>query len=96
MASSNIFDIQISNEKAFSVYKDVYGPARRQNSRGASDEDFQIVCDILEICGVKLVKIEENVNVSKMQYVWQKFVLFLLWRAVLVLVQGVKIVNLIL
>ena len=67
MASSNIFDIQISNEKAFSVYKDVYGPARRQNSRGASDEDFQIVCEILEICGVKLVQIEENVNVSKMQ-----------------------------
>ena len=62
--ATNIFDIQISNEKAFSLYKDVYGPARRQNSKGASEEDFQIACEILELCGVKLVKIEENVNVS--------------------------------
>ena len=64
MASSNIFEIQISNERAFSVYREVYGPARRQNSKGATDEDFQIACDILEVCGVKLVQIEENVNVS--------------------------------
>ena len=62
--ATNIFDIQISNEKAFSLYKDVYGPARRQNSKGASEEDFQIACEILELCGVKLVQIEENVNVS--------------------------------
>ena len=62
--ATNKFDIQISNEKAFSLFKEVYGPARRQNSRGASEEDFQIACEILELCGVKLVKIEENVNVS--------------------------------
>ena len=63
MATTN-FEIQISNERAFSVYREVYGPARRQNSKGATDEDFQIACDILEVCGVKLVQIEENVNVS--------------------------------
>ena len=62
--ATNIFEIQISNERAFSVYREVYGPARRQNSKGATDEDFQIACDILEVCGVKLVQIEEKVNVS--------------------------------
>ena len=66
--ATNIFDIQISNEKAFSLFKEVYGPARRQNSKGASEEDFQIACEILELCGVKLVKIEENVNVSTLNF----------------------------
>lgn len=59
---SEIF--QISNEKASQVYKDVQGPARRQQSKGSGAEDFRIICDILETCGVKLIEIDQDVSAS--------------------------------
>ena len=55
--------IQISNEEALQVYKDVQGPARRQRSSGASGEDFKIICEILDRFGVQIIDdIERNVS----------------------------------
>ena len=56
---------QIFNEKASQLYKDVQGPSRRQTSKGSAAEDFNIVCDILERCGVKLIDIYRNVSERK-------------------------------
>ena len=53
--------IKISNEKAFTVYKEINGPIRRRNSRGGSDMDLKLTSEILEKCEVCLVNFE---NVS--------------------------------
>ena len=56
--------LKIKNFKAFEIYKQINGPARRKTSHGSKEVDLELSEEILQECGVHLVPLQNVRNSS--------------------------------
>ena len=56
-------ELKIKNFKAFEIYKQINGPARRKTSHGSKEVDLELSEEILQECGVQLLPLQ-NVRIS--------------------------------